>query len=205
MHIAVEGPIGAGKTTLARQLATYLEWARRIPVRLSLENYQRNAFLADFYATPDRWALAAQLDFLVSRHKQLEALPTTGDEVIVADHTLLKDRIFADLVLQGRELALYREIADAMPVGGSRPTLMIYLDIETDTLLSRIAKRGRDFETSITAAYLHDLHQLYRRYLARSEVPVLTVDADLVDPGSDEQLAALWQRILRAHPGSDRQ
>jgi len=205
MHIAVEGPIGAGKTTLADQLATYLERERRGPVRLSLENYQRNAFLADFYADPERWALPAQLDFLVSRHKQLEALPATRDEVVVADHTLLKDRIFADLVLKDRELALYREIADAMPAAGSRPTLILYLDIDTDTLLSRIAKRGRDFEQTITADYLHALHQLYQRYLALSDVPVLTVDADLADPGSDEQLAALWQRILRAHPSSTRQ
>lgn len=199
MHIAIEGPIGAGKTTLARQLAAYLRQQTRETVRLSLENYQRNAFLADFYADPERWALPAQLDFLVSRHRQLEALTPAAGTITVADHTLLKDRIFAELVLKGRELALYREVADAMPAGGSRPTLIVYLDADTSTLLTRIAERGRDFEAAITAEYLSDLHRLYRDHLATLHVPVLTVEASRVEPGSPAQLAALWQHICRAH------
>lgn len=191
-YIAVEGPIGVGKTSLAQRLAD------AFGSRLVQELAEVNPFLASFYDDPPRYAFPTQLHFLLARYRQQRALADDADgRGIVADYLYAKDRIFAEMNLQGHELALYREVqgllADPVPI----PDLVIYLEARPDVLVRRLRKRNREFERRITEQYLGGLIEAYRRFFHEyQEAPLLVVNCsaiDFVEQGSD--LADLIREI----------
>ena len=156
-YIVIEGPIGAGKTSLARLLAAPLQ------ARLVLEVVEDNPFLAPFYKDPERYAFSAQTFFLLSRYKQLQDLAQGAlfFEHTVSDYVFDKDFIFASLNLRGDEWTLYRELYAQLKPRLPQPDLTVYLRATPDLLLQRIAKRGRPFEKDIEASYLRALGAAY--------------------------------------------
>jgi deoxyguanosine kinase len=191
-YIVVEGPIGVGKTSLARRLADTFE------CQLVEELPDANPFLERFYAEPSRSALATQLQFLLNRYRQQRTLGGASDgRGVVADYLFAKDQIFAQMNLEGPELILYREVlgllVDPIPV----PDLVIYLEARPDVLLRRLRKRNREFERRISEAYLEGLIEAYRRFFHEyTAAPVLVVNCsaiDFVEQGSD--LADLIREI----------
>ncbi len=162
LHVALEGPIGVGKTTLPRRLAPALG------ARLVLERPNEVPFLARFYAEPERWALPTQLAFLLQRVHQAADLadPDLFGHAIVADFTVHKDPLFARLTLSPDELELYQAIYDRLAGRLPRPDVLVYLQAPTDVLLERIRRRGIACEQDIGADYLDRLGALYRGMLS---------------------------------------
>lgn len=190
-YIVVEGPIGAGKTSLARRLAQRLE-AELLP-----EQPEMNPFLARFYQNPERWALQTQLAFLFHRIDQLTALSATGGR-LVSDFILEKDPLFAALNLQGDELALYQRIFAAMqPHDVRRPDLVIYLQAKPDTLIARVHQRGVDAEKRITESYLERVAEHYARFFYDFDAaPLFIVDAEVLNPvDQDDDFELLLDRL----------
>ncbi|MCW5892648.1 MAG: deoxynucleoside kinase [bacterium] len=177
-YIAVEGPIGVGKTALARRLAT------EFGSRTVLERVEDNPFLKRFYDDPERHALQAQLSFTLGRYRQqveLDAddLARTG---AVADYLFAKDGIFAGITLSVEELHLYREIFQLLDRRIPRPDLVIYLEARPDVLLRRIRKRDREFERSISPQYLERLTEAFRTFFhSYTETPLLVVNCSEID------------------------
>ena len=177
-YIAVEGVIGAGKTTLARMLA------RRTGARLVLEEFDENPFLPAFYDDPARWAFQTQLAFLASRFRQQKGLATRDlfQQSVVADYTFDKDRIFAHVTLEGDELQLYETLYGLMEANASVPDLVVYLRSSVDRLMHNIALRGRSYEAEMDRAYIAELAGAYDRYFAHyTKSPLLVVDGSRID------------------------
>jgi len=197
--IVVEGPIGVGKTSLATRLADSLS------AELVLEHLTENPFLERFYRSGRTAALPAQLFYLFQRTRQLEELRQTDmfAPVRVADYLIDKDRIFAELTLDGEELALYNQICEKLDVDAPIPDLVIYLQASVDTLLARIARRGIGYERMIDRAYLEQLNDAYaRHFYSYNDAPLLIVNAsgiDLVHNQSDYE--QLFQQIQKTTGG----
>jgi deoxyadenosine/deoxycytidine kinase len=191
--IAVEGPIGVGKTSLARRLATSLS-AQGV-----LEEAAQNPFLERFYKNPRAGALPAQLYFLLQRAQQLAALKQADlfTTVRVADYLLEKDRLFARVTLDDAEYALYEQLYARLDVQVPKPDLVVYLQAPVDVLLERIARRGVAHEQYIDRGYLERLNEAYARFFHEFDAaPLLIVNAASIDPVSnqrdyDELLAAI--------------
>jgi deoxyadenosine/deoxycytidine kinase len=197
-YIVVEGPIGVGKTSLARRLAD------TFACQLVEELPDTNPFLEGFYAEAGRTALATQLRFLLDRYRQQQALATNRDgRGVVADYLFAKDQIFAEMNLEGPELTLYREVLGLMTDPVPTPDLVIYLEARPDVLMRRLRKRNREFERRISAAYLEGLIEAYRRFFHDyTAAPVLVVNCsgiDFVEQGSD--LEDLIREIRNAKQG----
>ena len=174
-HIAVEGPIGAGKTSLARRLA------ERLGADLLLEQPGENPFLARFYQDMARYALPTQLFFLFQRARQLEALaqPDMFGRPTVADFLLDKDPLFARITLSGDELALYQKIYEAVRPQAPAPDLVVYLQAQPATLQERVRQRAADYERSIGEDYLTMLAEAYARFFYNYDAaPVLIVNSE---------------------------
>lgn len=192
-YVGFEGPIGAGKTTLAQLLALYLG------AKLILEDVDGNAFLPDFYADRERWALGAQLAFLISRYEQLRMIPELRGRPVVSDYTQAKDPIFARTLLHDREVELYERLSVGLDSGLSRPDLTVYVDARNDVLLDRIRKRNRQYEASIDAKYLDALRDAYaRHHKSIGGLQVLTIDTSELNLRSESQLKSLYKKILAA-------
>jgi deoxyguanosine kinase len=197
-YIAVEGPIGVGKTTLAQVLA------ERLGGRVVLEAVEENPFLPGFYADRRKHAFQAQLFFLLSRFQQQQELfqQDLFSQSTIADYLFAKDRIFAALTLAPEELALYERVYELLGPRIVRPDLVVYLQARTEVLLSRIKKRGRDFERGFDAAYLEALAKAYNDFFFHyDDGPLLVVNASDVDLGAPEDQEALVQVIRRHRKG----
>lgn len=187
-YVVVEGPIGAGKTTLARRLSERLEGEQL------LERPDLNPFLPRFYQEPERYAMQTQLFFLFQRIQQLRELsqPDLFARLTVADFLLDKDPLFAKLTLSGDEWHLYQTIYDTLKPQAPRPDLVIYLQASPDTLLQRVQRRGIEYERQVSAAYLTALCESYSRFFYHyAEAPVLVVNSEhlnFVDRDADFEL-----------------
>ena len=192
-HIVVEGPIGVGKTSLARRLAERLE------SNLLLERPDENPFLPRFYQDMPRHALPTQLFFLFQRINQLRELaqPDLFNRVTVSDFLLDKDPLFARLTLSSDEWRLYQQIFDTLRPQAPKPDLVVYLQAQPETLYERVRRRGVDYERPITEEYLALLADSYSRFFYHySGSPVLIVNSERLNfVKQDGDLELLLGRI----------
>jgi len=199
-HIVVEGPIGVGKTSLARRLGEHLD------AELLLEQPETNPVLARFYQNQQRYALQTQLFFLFHRLDQLRELsqPELFPRTVVGDYLLEKDPLFAGLTLSDDEYKLYRQIYDrvSLPVSVA-PDLVIYLQARPETLVARVRKRGIDMERKISDDYLILLGESYTRFFhSYDAAPVMVVNSEnlnFVDNDDDFQLLVQRIEAMRGH------
>lgn len=190
MHLAIEGVIGVGKTTLARLLQPLFS------AELLLEVFEENPFLSDFYAERARYAFQTQIFFLLSRyHQQRQAVPEAlGRGSLISDYTFAKDALFARLTLSGDELSMYQRVHEALAEKIPGPDLLVYLRAETDVLMQRIVTRDRPYERNMERAYIDQLNVAYEGFVrAYTAAPVLIVDTNAVnfttDPAQVEHIA----------------
>ena len=172
-YLAIEGPIGVGKTTLARILHEELGG------QLLLEVFEENPFLSDFYGDRARYAFQTQIFFLLSRYRQqYEMVPRTlALGSLVSDYLFAKDRLFARLNLGGDELAVYEHMHAALGEKIAAPGLVVHLRASTDVLMNRIATRDRSYERTMSRQYIDELRLAYERFFADyDQAPVLNVD-----------------------------
>jgi deoxyadenosine/deoxycytidine kinase len=198
-HIVVEGPIGVGKTSLARRLAESLD------AQAILEQPANTPFLERFYQDQNNFALQTQLSFLFQRLDQMKDLlqPGVYSRVIVADYLLEKDPLFARLTLGDDEYALYSQIYSRLAPPPIVPDLVIYLQAKPETLIARVRKRGIEMERRISDVYLRFLAESYTRFFHNYEAaPVMMVNAENLNfVDSDDDFKLLVQRIetMRGH------
>jgi deoxyguanosine kinase len=182
--IAVEGPIGVGKSSLARRLCISLA-AQGV-----LEEAGQNPFLERFYRNPRAGALPTQLYFLLQRAQQLAALKQQDlfAAVRVSDYLLEKDRLFARVTLDDAEYALYEQLYARLDIQVPKPDLVVYLQAPVDVLLERIARRGVDYEQYIDRGYLERLNEAYARFFHEYDgAPLLIVNAASIDPIANQR------------------
>ncbi len=183
-YIVVEGPIGVGKTSLAKRLAETLHGTA------VLENAEVNPFLERFYHNPRQAALPTQLHFLFQRARQLEELRQADlfKPLRVADFCMDKDRLFAQLTLDDEELRLYDQVRARMNLDLPPPDLVIYLQAPLETLLTRIGRRGVAYERLIESSYLQRLASAYTDFFYHyDQAPLLIVNAAEIDPINNER------------------
>ncbi|MET1254512.1 deoxynucleoside kinase [Aliikangiella maris] len=197
--IAVEGPIGVGKTTLAKKLAQTLQG------ELLLEAAEENPFLEKFYQDPKSGALPAQLYFLFQRTQQLKSLIQTDMFISnrVSDFLMEKDRLFARVTLDKDELNLYEQVYQNLTINAPTPDLVIYLQAPVDVLLKRIRKRGVQMEFTITEEYLQQLSSAYTDFFHYYDAsPLLIVNASGIDLiNNEEHYGQLLERIADTTSG----
>jgi deoxyadenosine/deoxycytidine kinase len=197
--IAIEGPIGVGKTTLAKRLAT------TIGSEVVLENVDNNPFLERFYQNRSQAALATQLFFLFQRSQQIHDMRQNDmfAQNRVLDFLIQKDKLFAKVNLDDEEYKLYSQVYDKMLIDAPKPDLVVYLQAPTDTLMQRIDSRGVAAERRIEKAYLEQLNQAYSEFFLYYDAsPLLIVNSKDIDfANSDEDYEILVQQILNTRSG----
>lgn len=182
--IAIEGVIGAGKTSLARLLA------ERHNARLVLEQFEENPFLPKFYEDRERYAFQTQLAFLASRFKQQEILRNRDlfQEMVISDYLFDKDRIFARLNLSGDEMSLYDSIYSIMSSIAAKADLVVFIQSSVDRLMHNIKARGRPYEKEISGTYIEELNYAYNHFFHHyTRSPLIIINATEVDFVNDEQ------------------
>ena len=192
--IAVEGPIGVGKTTLARKLADSFNY------EAMLEQAEENPFLDRFYQDPARYALQTELFFLFQRAEQLRAMKQNSlfEEVRVSDFLINKNRLFAEVTLAEDEFAIYENVYKHLTLDAPTPDLVIYLQAPIPVLRERISKRGLAAEQSISDSYLSELNDAYARFFHfYDDAPLLIVNASDIDlASSDDDYRQLLDYLL---------
>lgn len=194
-YIAVEGVIGAGKTSLAKKIK------ERLNAQLILEQFENNPFLENFYADRKRYAFQTQMFFLINRFKQQQELNQENlfTEHIVSDYLFEKDRIFAYLNLSGEELKLYEALFPLLARSLRKPDLVVYLQSSVDRLMYNIKKRGRRIERNLTKSYIEELSEAYNHFFFRyNNTPLLIVNSTNIDfVNSEKDFDELFREILR--------
>ena len=184
-HIAIEGTIGVGKTSLAGILGDRLE------AKLILEEFEENPFLVEFYKDSDRFAFQTQLFFLLSRYRQQQQLQQTDlfTKTLISDYMFVKDRLFAALNLDDKEMSLYNTVARILEKNVASPDMVIFLQSDTDRLMQNIKLRGREYEKLIDWKYIDALNQMYNEFFFRYDssplVIINTNDIDFVNNKND--------------------
>ena len=198
-HIAIEGPIGVGKTSLTNLLA------KRFRGTKVLEDAD-NPFLDDFYKDKRGAAFRTELFFLLARHDQQKKIAQRDlfTELIIADYTFAKSKIFAHLTLDDSELMIYNRLYDLLWEQVPKPELVIYLQGSLDTLLKRIKKRGRAYEKAISSSYLQEISAAYSHYFYRyDETPLLVVNTNEIDfVNTPEHFEQLVEQVRNAQKGT---
>jgi deoxyadenosine/deoxycytidine kinase len=197
--IVVEGPIGVGKTSLAKRLA------QTFASELILEQAEENPFLERFYKNRRNAALPAQLFFLLQRARQIEQIRQRDmfSPVRIADFLLQKDKLFAELNLDSYELGLYSQVAESLELDPPTPDLVVYLQAPAPVLMRRVATRGIPYEQLIDQDYLERLGEAYARFFYDfDEAPLLIVNAASIDPiNRESDYQELLQAIVRVKRG----
>jgi len=177
--LVIEGNIGAGKTSLSKMIA------RDRNAKLVLERFADNPFLPKFYKNPDQYAFPLEMSFLADRYNQLKSdlsMPDIFSNLVVADYYFNKSLIFAQNTLKDDELILYRQFFDIVYARLPKPDLYVYLNISTERLIKQIYKRGRDYESNISAKYLKNIQEGYFTYFKQqNEFPVVVINAENID------------------------
>jgi len=195
-YIAVEGPIGVGKTALAQVMA------ERIGARLLLEPADQNPFLPGFYADRRKHAFQAQLFYLLSRFQQQEALSQQDlfSRSIVSDYVFARDRIFAAITLSPDELAMYQRVYSLLGPRVVKPDLVVYLQARGDVLLQRLRRRGRPQDRAIDAAWLDEVAKAYGDFFFHwEETPLLVVNTNDVDLEHEGEDVEALLTVMRKH------
>ena len=177
-YIAIEGPIGVGKTSLAQLLS------KELGARLVLEDFEDNPFLPDFYNDPERFGFQTQLFFLLQRYRQQQDLRQVDmfQKLLITDYMFVKDRLFASLNLCDKEMQLYDTVASLLERNIIRPDIVIYLQADTDVLMKNIEKRGRNMEKNVTWEYIDALNQVYTEYFFRyQDTPLVIINTNNID------------------------
>ena len=184
-HIAIEGNIGSGKTTLATMLANEMD------ARLVLEQFADNPFLPKFYSDPEKHAFPLELFFMAERYHQLKNLKEQDlfKPQIVSDYFFVKSKLFAQNNLKKDEMQLFNRLFDIMLSTLSKPDLLVYLYSDVERLQQNIKNRGRDFEQNISDEYLQNIQDKYLDFLRKqSDFPVLLLDVTFVDFVADKNI-----------------
>lgn len=197
--IAIEGNIGAGKTTLSRRLAE--EYNRR----LILEEFSDNPFLPPFYREPERYAFPVELFFMAERHKQLQnelAQTDLFSNGVIADYIFIKTLLFARNTLPEEEFRLFSRLFKVMDAGFPNPDMIVYLHRPVEALQANIAKRGREYEQEMKDDYLQSVQQAYFNYFGtQKETPVLILDLGDIDFTQDESAYDdIKEAIAKSYP-----
>jgi len=199
-YIVIEGVIGVGKTSLARLLA------EKMDARLVLEEVEENPFLEDFYRDPCHYAFQTQLFFLLSRYRQQLEYPQQDlfQQKTISDYLFDKDKIFAYINLNEKELNLYERLWALLRQDIPRPDLVIYLQANTETLMHRIRERGRSFEREISSEYIQRLNEAYSYFFFHyTDSPLLVVNTAKIDfVHQPDDLADLLEQIRQPHTGT---
>ncbi|MBT3664798.1 deoxynucleoside kinase [bacterium] len=177
-YIAIEGPIGVGKTSLAQLLS------KELGARLVLEDFEDNPFLPDFYNDPERFGFQTQLFFLLQRYRQQQDLRQVDmfQKLLITDYMFVKDRLFASLNLGDKEMQLYDTVASLLERNIIKPDIVIYLQADTDVLMKNIEKRGRNMERNVTWEYIDALNQVYTEYFFRyQDTPLVIINTNNID------------------------
>ena len=177
-HIAIEGNIGVGKSSMAKILGVRLE------AKLILEEFEQNPFLVDFYNHPEQYAFQTQLFFLLSRYRQQLELHQLDlfNKTLITDYMFVKDRLFAALNLNDKELSLYNSVANILAKNITVPDMVIFLQADTDHLLQNIKTRGREYEKTIDWKYIDTLNQIYNEYFFQyDQSPLLIINTNEID------------------------
>ena len=199
-YIVVEGPIGVGKTSLAKILAAEFH------ARTVFEKVEDNPFLPKFYDDPETYAFQNQLFFLLNRYQQQRELMQQElfSQATVSDYLFAKDKIFASLTLSADELGLYHQIYQLLDIRLPRPDLVVYLQARPDVLYKRIKKRDKSYEKRVTLEYLTEVAQAYNQFFFHyDESPLLVVNTSEIDfVASSQDLADLVKEINNMGPGT---
>ena len=193
-YIVIEGPIGVGKTTLAKKIAMSLKYD------VLLETLNDNPFLQEFYKNRDKFAFSTQLQFLINRSKifSRDNKNYFNKNNIVSDYSIKKDNLFAETILNSHELSLYKNISSKIDIYEPKPDLVIYLQAELNVLLNRIKNRGEIYEYQITGDYLGSVVNAYTEYFhSYKDSPLLIINTSNVDVNKEEDYSLLLQEIKK--------
>ena len=179
-YIAIEGPIGVGKTSLAKMIADKLN-ARKV-----FEDFKSNPFLEEFYEDPDSNALQTQIWFLLQRYQQQQKKIRQLDAFqkgVITDYMFEKDRLFAEFTLRSQaEFELYSNVADILEKDIIKPDMVVYLQADTSRLMKNIKQRGRNFEKGVTTEYINQVNEKYQEFFVNyDERPLLVINANNID------------------------
>jgi deoxyguanosine kinase len=198
-YIAIEGVIGAGKTSLAHLLE------QRMGGRIVLEEFEENPFLEDFYRDPEHYAFQTQIFFLLSRYRQQEQIMQYDlfERRIIADYMFVKDRIFATLNLNEKEMTLYNMLARILEKRIIKPDLAIYLKATTKKIMHNIRRRGRSYEKQIKEDYIEALNNLYEEFFWNySATPLLIINSENLDfVNNENHLSQILVEISKHQSG----